>query len=353
MRKAHKRMGGTPKATKARVQPLQLDAEWQRWIAENLLLGADVNAVLAALTERGCPADMAEAEVSAAVASPYLRGAAILQSRLQKRDWLLESYGRLAAIDGALPPVASRRAIQADDFFRDFYAMHRPVLLHGMIDHWPAMKLWSVEHVETLLGNPLVQVQTRRDADPDYETRSDQHRELVRLKAFTERLRSPDATNDVYLTANNNDQNRAIFAPLWAEVGRIDGILREDANEGGFLWMGPKGTVTPFHHDLTNNLLIQVRGRKKVWLVPSWETPRMRNHKHCYSLHAGPAAIEALPPPQRPAMIECLIEPGDALFIPVGWWHHVEGLDATIGLSFTQFERDNDFYTRYSSYGAL
>ena len=52
-------------------------------------------------------------------------------------------------------------------------------------------------------------------------------------------------------------------------------------------------------------------------------------------------------------MIDCVIGEGEALFIPVGWWHHVEGLDVTIGLSFTQFVKDNDFYSNYGTYDRL
>ena len=48
-----------------------------------------------------------------------------------------------------------------------------------------------------------------------------------------------------------------------------------------------------------------------------------------------------------------MIGPGEALFLPVGWWHHVDGLDQTIGMSFTRFARDNDFYSSYRTYGPL
>ena len=56
---------------------------------------------------------------------------------------------------------------------------------------------------------------------------------------------------------------------------------------------------------------------------------------------------------ERPSTVACDLHPGEALFIPVGWWHHVESLDLTIGLSFTGFDRDNDFFTGYRTYGEV
>ena len=41
------------------------------------------------------------------------------------------------------------------------------------------------------------------------------------------------------------------------------------------------------------------------------------------------------------------------LFLPVGWWHYVRGLDITITMTFTNFVFDNDFYSFYSTYGEI
>ena len=59
-------------------------------------------------------------------------------------------------------------------------------------------------------------------------------------------------TNDFYLTANNNSSNRKVLPELWDDIGRLPEYLQAD-QPSGFFWMGPAGTVTPFHHDLTNN----------------------------------------------------------------------------------------------------
>jgi ribosomal protein L16 Arg81 hydroxylase len=41
--------------------------------------------------------------------------------------------------------------------------------------------------------------------------------------------------------------------------------------------------------------------------------------------------------------LEVLVHPGEALFIPVGWWHHVEALETSISVSFTNFLFPNTF----------
>ena len=34
----------------------------------------------------------------------------------------------------------------------------------------------------------------------------------------------------------------------------------------------------------------------------------------------------------------CDLNPGEALLIPIGWWHHVRALDVSISVSFTNFQ---------------
>ncbi|MEL7029358.1 MAG: cupin-like domain-containing protein, partial [Pseudomonadota bacterium] len=152
----------------------------------------------------------------------------------------------------------------------------------------------------------------------------------------------------------NDSHNREALAPLWGDIGPLSEYLEEQTPRAGFFWLGPRGVVTPFHHDLTNNFLVQIKGRKRVKMVSSFETPKMRNHVHCYSQWTGDdLTAGAEPEAGKPVVFEHVLEPGQILFIPLGWWHHVEGLDMTIGMSFTNFRWPNDFGKDYTTFDGV
>jgi hypothetical protein len=321
-------------------------------IVEALISGLAADHVIAQLTAAGTPASVARYEVERAAKSPYLGVAARLAARVAKRDWVLDS---LSALDGLNPdvliiPVIDQ--ISPGDFFTRFYNRNRPVVLTGLAKDWPALAKWSFDYVEGLIGDAQVGVQWAREANPDYEAQCVDHKAVMPLRDVIARIRE-GASNDFYVTANNADVNWDAFAPLWRDVGRVPGLLETQSLRDGYIWMGPQGTITPWHHDLSNNLLMQIVGRKRVRLIAAHDTHKMRNTRHCFSdWHAE----DLLPGPgdeTRPPVLECIIGPGDAVFIPVGWWHHVEALDATIGMSFLNFAAPNDFQSGYFCYDAL
>jgi DNA-binding transcriptional ArsR family regulator len=318
-------------------------------IAARLLAGEATEAIVADLAKGGLSVPALAAEVTAAAAHPYLRGAGLLQARLAKRDWLLEARAKLERMGPA--EVLRRDRLAPDIFFREHYATLTPVVLTGLTDHWPGRQ-WSLERLGAL-GNPEIEVQWAREADPDFELNSIAHKKRMRWREVLALLAEDRETNDFYVTANNSGLNRRALDPLWRDVGDLPGYLGKSHLGDGFFWMGPKGTVTPWHHDLTQNLLVNMVGTKRVALVSPVETPRMRNHRHCFSRFGSDAALAAVPEAERPRVLTVDIGPGDILFLPVGWWHHVTGLSLTIGMSFTNFVWDNDFTSFYTTEGAL
>ena len=153
--------------------------------------------------------------------------------------------------------------------------------------------------------------------------------------------------NDAYITAYNSSSNAAAFAPLQADLGVLDAYLTPGE---GMMWIGPQGTFTPLHFDLTNNLLVQLCGLKEFTLVPPHQTRFLYHAQHVFSeVHDldDPDRLERFPLSAPVTPYEVILEPGDALFVPIGWWHQVRSLEFSAMLTYTNFRWDNLGYAEY------
>ena len=321
-------------------------------LAQGLAAGEDDAALHARLVGAGISAAAAKYEVDRLAKDPMAAMLRRQAGRMAKQDWLLANQERLAreaeggfALDMLADPEPA-------SFYRHYYEANRPAKLSGIIDHWPALARWSLDHFAHVAGDAVVEAQVERERDPDYELAKDGHRRLIRFGELVDWLRKDEASNDVYLTAYNSGTNAAALAPLWDDMAPI-AILDDTRPRDGFFWLGPKGTLTPWHHDLTNNLLVQVLGRKRVRMAPPWAFARMRNSRHCFSDWGNEALPAGDGDAATPPVLETIIGPGEAVFLPVGWWHQVEALDLSASMSFTGFRRSNSHVEDYQSWGAL
>lgn len=317
-------------------------------LAQALLDGTPLAQLAEQFIAAGYSEKAAAYEAGRAMKDPVLNAGKRVANRLRKNQWTMDNYRRLhQAGTGDAAEIPTVHAIDPIVFFRDYHHRNLPVKLTGLVDDWPAMERWTLDYLADKIGDTVVELQGQRLSGEDYEMVKDRHKRHVKFSEFIALLRQTHSSNDFYITAYNDTVNKQALAPLWDDVGDIS-LLKSSGGHDGFFWMGPKGTITPFHHDLTNNLLLQISGRKRVTMVAAYDSAHMRNHHHCFSEWGSPDAISAQGD-AAPKLWQCDIGPGEAIFLPVGWWHYVEALDHTIGMSFTNFPVDNDFYTDYPS----
>ena len=184
----------------------------------------------------------------------------------------------------------------------------------------------------------------------------------------------------VYMAQND------LLAPLYKDVlipdfcqnGKIDNLPGDGTDVPAFestemiglgrlysvmMWFGPRGCVSPLHYDPLDNCFLQHLGRKRVLLFD----PSCNGSGWHYAAHEGQQSNTSPIDPQvlddysisdggenidetntllkdyrkkypiffeeAPQRLECLLEPGDLLYIPSRWWHHVRSIDTSASVN--------------------
>ena len=221
----------------------------------------------------------------------------------------------------------------------------RPLVLTDVTHDWPAMTRWSPQDLKARFGQFDVDIQAERNAEPNYEANKLNLRRMVRLGAFVDQVLSGGATNDYYMTANNEVLRRPEFAPLLADIGTLPEVCnRAELARLSSFWFGPAGTVTPLHHDTLMLFHTQVVGRKRWRFISPLQTPRLYNHSNVFS----PIDIDRPDYVRHPLfhgvkVLEVIVEPGETVFLPLCWWHQVTAIDVSLSFSYSNIAVPNQY----------
>ena len=324
----------------------QLSHEWRRWVARNKLIGTSPDVMVQILTDNaGLAEPDARQKVDELVDDPTFQGAVAVAEELRKLQSIFDIRHQLLSLVPSSRLPERRRGVRRGDFLARYYSTNTPVVMTDLTDHWPARRLWTPDYFDQYLGSETVEVMGARGKESNYERDSDAHRTRILFSQYLNHVVKVDASNEMYLVANNHLLELPVAKRLWEDFDSPPEYFDADGSGGKvFLWLGPAGTVTPLHHDIMNVLLVQVLGTKRIRLVSPLRTHCVYNDLSVYSQVDAAAPDYTSYPEYRAAdPIEIVLEAGDALFIPVGWWHHVEALEMSISLSFTNFLWPNTY----------
>ncbi|MGA7226489.1 MAG: cupin-like domain-containing protein [Candidatus Acidiferrales bacterium] len=302
-------------------------------MAKTLIDGESDSAIADALYRAGFAPETCAQEIKRIRRSPIFAGA-VAAMRLPLKA--LSLFNALAELQRQrITPLRVLERPDPANFYDEYYSPNRAVILRGLTSHWPASKLWSPDYFASRFGDVTVEVSDGRNSELRYEDHIESHMTRCTLGELVRRC-ALGPSNDFYLVAKNKALSNTELAALLEDIGSLDGFVDTHANKQVSLWFGPAGTITPLHHDACPILFAQVFGRKRVRLVSPFELGRVRNDRHCYS-DWDPAAQSTEPNATLPPVLEAELSPGDLLFIPLGYWHHVQSLTTSISLSFTRF----------------
>jgi ribosomal protein L16 Arg81 hydroxylase len=316
---------------------------WQRWAAVSLLRGTSLSEVVRIMSESGI-SEVAAAERCAQIfRDPTFEAAKWAMGHLSKLESMLDMRQQMRELAEPSYEVERRKGLTRREFLEEYYSTNTPVVLEDVCDEWPARTLWSPEYLVEKLGAAEVEVMCGRQGAGNYEINMDEHRRKMPFAEYVDKVLATEWSNDMYLTANNPLLTEPCATELWNDFTLDERYQRPDEAKGEtFLWFGPAGTVTLLHHDVMNIMFHQIDGRKHFILISPMDTHRVSNSVGVYS-DVDPLApdLDRFPRFAGVRQYQISVGPGDAVFVPVGWWHHVTALERSISLSSTRFVYPN------------
>ncbi|WP_031068407.1 cupin-like domain-containing protein [Streptomyces sp. NRRL WC-3742] len=212
-------------------------------------------------------------------------------------------------------------------------AAAQPVKLRGLTDGWAASR-WTLDGLAAEAGDRVVTVMTDLPAaGGNLPGGQDRYESQMPFAEFTDLIRSPDRAAPCYLGyARPEELFRDYHAAF--DFTALTGPGEEPTDTR--LWIGSADTCSGLHSDLKDNIFVQVHGRKRVVLVPFAQTPYVYPFlDNIVNSRVDPENVDpaAFPRFARADVLTTVMEPGDALFIPRGWWHYIRSESASISIN--------------------
>jgi hypothetical protein len=241
----------------------------------------------------------------------------------------------------ALPDIPAVEIVEdcrPDDIPAEVFASDVPLLLKGMVSEWPAVKACgdsmsgAADYLSQFWTNEPVTVYVSSDNNGRFFYNDDftGFNFLAGTAHFGQVLQkiseNPGAEGQaIYMGSTNVDK--------WLPGFRDENDVAMPAEGLVSIWIGNQTRVSA-HYDYPDNIACVVAGERRFTLFPPEQID---------NLYIGP--VDRTPSGQAISLVDfaapdferfprfeealkhalvCDMEPGDAIFLPSMWWHHVE-----------------------------
>ena len=251
-----------------------------------------------------------------------------------------------------------------DDLFRRLKFQRTPVVVSGALGNWKALAKWDLEYLAAVLGTTEVTTEVSttnsfptlpRNGSRAKQTRSggqSNKRPSLELPfaEFAARLAQQNLNRtESRDRAQRNGSVENLYLKDKGLVEKFPGLIADiplqpaiSTNEHypSILWVGAAGTNTPLHYDAVDGLFAQVRGRKQFTLFAPDDSPSLypfpifSRISYFSRIDLQQVDRALFPRFSNAKPIKLVLEPGELLYLPAFWWHHVESLEMAISVSY-------------------
>ena len=236
-----------------------------------------------------------------------------------------------------LRPLTVVDTISPEEFKNDFYDKNLPVIIRDLSHQWPAYTRWNWNYFKELVGDKRVPLYNNVKSDAytpinkadDYKT----------FGEYIDMISQGPAGWRIFLFNIFDHAPQLINDFTWPEH-----MMKGFVKKYPMLFTGGATSITHMHFDidLSNILHTQFAGRKRVLLFPFKEQHKLYRKPYevlsladfsNYYMQNGSPDYDKFPALKLAQGLEAVLDHGDTLFMPAGWWHHMEYLDSGFAMS--------------------
>lgn len=228
--------------------------------------------------------------------------------------------------------------ISPEDFRINYYLPQRPLVVKDLAKEWPAYSKWNWDYFKKLVGNQRVGIynNVKSDAYTPINTADD----YTSFGEYIDMIRNGPAAWRIFLFNIFDHAPELTTDFSWPET-----YMKGFVKKYPMLFVGGQGSITHMHFDIdmSNILHTQFAGRKRVLLFPfseqhklyrkPWEVLSLVDFTNYADQENSKVDYEKYPALRHAKGYEIVLEPGDTLFMPAGFWHHMEYIDSGFAMS--------------------
>lgn len=233
--------------------------------------------------------------------------------------------------------------ISPAEFKQKYYNTHTPLVIRNLSKQWPAYTKWNWDYLKEVAGDKRLGIYNNIKSD-----------------AYTPINKADDYTtfgNYIDMIRQGPAQWRIFFFNIFAHATQLkQDFTWPDNYVKGFLktlpslFAGGQGSITHMHFDIDMPNLVhtQFMGRKRVLLFPNkeknklyrkpFEVLSLADFSNYYDLQKSKIDTLKFPAIERAEGYDVILEHGDTLFMPSGYWHHMEYLESGFAMSLRAFD---------------
>lgn len=221
-----------------------------------------------------------------------------------------------------LKPVDSISGITPKEFVKDYLKKGQPVIIKDFISKDSACwDKWSYDYFKEIAGQEQVDVYGREENSQNHAASPPVGK--MTLAEYLDKI-----------SAEPTELRLFLFNLLKIRPELKKDVIYNDVTGGKviqwlpYLFFGGEGSSTRNHFDIdmSHVFISQFQGSKRIWLFPNDQSDLL--YKLPYNFHsiANPKYSTEVEYPglQFIKGYEAVINPGDTLYMPAGWWHYIQ-----------------------------